>query len=244
MASLLLRLVGPMQSWGTQSRFDERDSETEPTKSGVLGIVASSLGIDRAQPVDHLARLGFGTRVDRAGDRRVEYQTVMLHTLLPGQHPKNETKQTYRANLQDAAAWAALEGDAGLLSEIDAALRDPVWPHALGRKSYLPSLPVWSGLGVQDLNLLGALTQAPDLRADRRAARDRQPVTRVMLIEQRALPPEAAPAHAVTVWRRDQPTAPFAEARYAMNPAWRFAWTPPETLRPDPHFTADTLESA
>ena len=47
MATVLLRLIGPMQSWGTTSRFDERDTGKEPTKSGVLGLVAAALGIDR-----------------------------------------------------------------------------------------------------------------------------------------------------------------------------------------------------
>ncbi|MCA9878634.1 MAG: CRISPR-associated protein Cas5, partial [Thermomicrobiales bacterium] len=37
MHTVLLRLAGPMQSWGTQSRFLERDTGMEPSKSGVLG---------------------------------------------------------------------------------------------------------------------------------------------------------------------------------------------------------------
>ena len=38
MATLLIRLVAPMQAWGTRSHFDDRDSEAEPSKSGVLGL--------------------------------------------------------------------------------------------------------------------------------------------------------------------------------------------------------------
>lgn len=49
MATLLLQLVAPMQSWGSRSRFDDRDTEREPTKSGVLGLVASALGRPRAE---------------------------------------------------------------------------------------------------------------------------------------------------------------------------------------------------
>jgi CRISPR system Cascade subunit CasD len=39
MAVLLLRLAGPMQAWGTQSRFVNRDTELEPSKSGVIGLL-------------------------------------------------------------------------------------------------------------------------------------------------------------------------------------------------------------
>ena len=34
MSTLLMRLAGPMQSWGTQSRFTVRDTGREPSKSG------------------------------------------------------------------------------------------------------------------------------------------------------------------------------------------------------------------
>ena len=33
MSVLLLRLAGPMQSWGTDSRFSHRDTRAEPSKS-------------------------------------------------------------------------------------------------------------------------------------------------------------------------------------------------------------------
>ena len=52
MPTLLLRLVGPMQSWGTTSRFDERDTGKEPSKSGVVGLLAAALGIDRENWTD------------------------------------------------------------------------------------------------------------------------------------------------------------------------------------------------
>ena len=65
MATLLLRLAAPMQAWGSRSKFDDRDTEAEPTKSGVLGLCAAALGIDRADPIDDLTRLSFGVRIDR-----------------------------------------------------------------------------------------------------------------------------------------------------------------------------------
>ena len=46
-ATLLLRLAGPMQSWGLESRFDQRDTGREPSKSGVLGLICAALGKPR-----------------------------------------------------------------------------------------------------------------------------------------------------------------------------------------------------
>ena len=47
MAVLLLRLAGQMQSWGTQSRFSNRDTDLEPSKSGVIGLLCAAMGIPR-----------------------------------------------------------------------------------------------------------------------------------------------------------------------------------------------------
>ena len=44
MPTLLLRFIGPMQSWGTTSRFDQRDTGKEPSKSGVVGLLAAAMG--------------------------------------------------------------------------------------------------------------------------------------------------------------------------------------------------------
>lgn len=76
MATLLLRLAGPMQAWGTTSRFDERDSGLEPSKSGVLGLVCAALGRDRSEPLDDLATLKMSVRVDREGLLMRDYQTL------------------------------------------------------------------------------------------------------------------------------------------------------------------------
>ena len=44
---MLLRLAGPLQSWGERSVFTVRDSAAFPTRSGVLGMFAAAEGIDR-----------------------------------------------------------------------------------------------------------------------------------------------------------------------------------------------------
>ena len=78
MPTLLLRLVGPMQSWGTTSRFDHRDTGKEPSKSGIVGLLAAALGIGRENWTDlePLSRLAMGVRHDRAGVPKRDYQTA------------------------------------------------------------------------------------------------------------------------------------------------------------------------
>lgn len=45
MATLLLRLAAPLQSWGADSKFEIRKTNREPTKSGVIGLLAAALGL-------------------------------------------------------------------------------------------------------------------------------------------------------------------------------------------------------
>ncbi len=68
MSALLLRLAGPMQSWGVQRRFSVRDTGLEPSKSGVVGLLCAARGRRREEPVTDLAALGMGVRVDREGE--------------------------------------------------------------------------------------------------------------------------------------------------------------------------------
>src|SRR5690606_11621906 len=153
--TLLLRLVGPMQSWGSRSRFLSRDTNLEPTKSGVLGLIAAALGRSRWSVVEDLAALKFGVRADREGQFSTDYQTVLNAHHADGSAPKlgHQATITHRHYLADAGFLAGVEGDPRLLEEIQAALQNPHWHLALGRRSYTPSLPIHlpDGLVAQDL---------------------------------------------------------------------------------------------
>jgi len=95
--TLLLKFVGPMQSWGSRSRFDLRDTEQFPTKSGVLGLVAAALGRSREKPIDDLAKLRFGIRIDREGIVRYDFQTA-LHVRKAGRDKKTGKFIIYALN--------------------------------------------------------------------------------------------------------------------------------------------------
>ncbi|WP_052850922.1 type I-E CRISPR-associated protein Cas5/CasD [Streptomyces avicenniae] len=73
---LLIRLAGPLQSWGIRSRFAQRDTHTRPTKSGVIGLCAAALGLERDDPLDELGSVLFGVRADRSGTLLRDYHTV------------------------------------------------------------------------------------------------------------------------------------------------------------------------
>ncbi|MBW2135904.1 MAG: type I-E CRISPR-associated protein Cas5/CasD [Deltaproteobacteria bacterium] len=150
MKTLLLRLTGPMQSWGTQSRFSYRDTEMEPSKSGVIGLLCAALGRPRSHPVDDLARLRMGVRVDREGIMQVDFHTAGgTHrkgdsygvAKADGSKPQPVTSQRYY--LADADFLVGLEShDEALLRQLDQALAHPKWPLYLGRKSFVPAGPV------------------------------------------------------------------------------------------------------
>lgn len=148
-AVVLLRLSGPMQSWGTRSRFIHRDTESEPTKSGVLGLVAAALGRPREEDLSDLAAMSMAVRIDAPGHPEVDYQTTL--NVIRADGSKNDMAvQSWRHYLADARFMVALGGESWLCQAIAAALRAPVWPLFLGRKGYVPGEPVWVSDGVRE----------------------------------------------------------------------------------------------
>ena len=206
MPTLLLRLAGPMQSWGTTSRFDQRDTGKEPSKSGVIGLLAAALGIDREEwnaDLQALAELTMGVRHDRPGVLKRDYQTAQ-NIISADRSKVHETAVTTRDYLADAVFLLALEGqDRTLLERAHAALLSPVWPLALGRKSYVPSESVWLDGGVVDMPLLDALATWPWLATPRKW--EAIPERLLVSIES---------SDGTGALRMDQPLSSFAERRF------------------------------
>lgn len=163
MAVLYLRLAGPMQSWGTQSRFTHRDTGLEPSKSGVSGLICAALGKPRdevesaALPrLSELATLKMGIRVDRQGRIERDYHTAGgVHRAgdkygVPTSDGKSgRTVTSERFYLADAVFLVAFQGSESLLRTIHTALRTPVWQLYLGRKAFVPDPPVYLCDGLQ-----------------------------------------------------------------------------------------------
>jgi CRISPR system Cascade subunit CasD len=153
---LALLLDGPMQSWGFASRFDRRATALHPTRSGVLGLVASALGIDkysgdetpRLAALETLRLTSFSlVKRDRWAnplpmERLEDYHTVTGYRRASGAVAEKATMQTYRQFLLDARFGVLLEDESPRLEAIADGLRNPRWGVWLGRKCCIPANPV------------------------------------------------------------------------------------------------------
>lgn len=149
---LALRLAAPLQSWGARSSFNRRDTRPEPTKSGIIGLLAAARGIKRGESITHLLELRLGVRTDQPGSLLRDYHTAADYrgNVLPSadvnakgqQKPTSPAKPTYvteRFYLQDAVFVAAVAGPAPVIEGLADALRAPRFPLALGRRSCPPT---------------------------------------------------------------------------------------------------------
>jgi CRISPR system Cascade subunit CasD len=164
MSVLLMRLAGPMQSWGTRSRFSNRDTGLEPSRSGVIGLLCAALGRPREQPLDDFLPLKMAVRVDREGRLMRDYHTAQNVRRADPTKGTQETVLSERFYLADADFLVGLEGDPAFLQHLDVALRRPVWPLFLGRKAFVPSLPVSDGMS--EGNRLEVLKRSPWRKRD------------------------------------------------------------------------------
>lgn len=136
MTTLLLRLAGPLQSWGASSRFVQRTTENAPTKSGVLGLLAAAEGRPRDADLSDLAALRFGVRIDRPGSRIRDFHKAEnsdTGRVLP---------LSYRYYLADAVFVAGVEGEDAFVRRLYAAVDAPRFLPYLGRRSCPPSHPL------------------------------------------------------------------------------------------------------
>lgn len=138
MSTLVLTLAGVMQSWGAESRFTRRTTETAPTKSGVIGLLAAAQGRRRTDPIEDLLSLRFGVRVDQPGQVVRDFHTA---------HREQEAMPlSQRYYLTDAVFLAALEGEPDLIQALAEAVRRPHFLPYLGRRSCPPSRPLFTAV--------------------------------------------------------------------------------------------------
>ena len=195
-ATLLIPLVGPLQAWGVDARFDLRQGGSEPSKSGVLGLCCAALGRDRSEPIDDLAALVFGVRVDKEGRLSRDFHTA--ENVIGASDSKLRTVVSNRWYLANAAFLAGLEGPEVLLDTIHAALQRPHWALVLGRKSCPPTVPPGSGSVVHKPLHEALLSEGPLA----------EPPAQYRLVIEDPLGSQSRP---------DQPLGPFAERRFGMR---------------------------
>jgi len=165
MSTLLLRLAAPLQAWGTDSKFEVRRTNREPSKSGVIGLLAAALGLRRDADLSELSALRFGVRVDRNGEVIKDFHMAKAD---------KTSYLTYRYYLSDAIFLVGLESeDRNFLEKIERALRNPCFPLFLGRRSCPPTLPLVLGIREDALEtaLRGEENQNKDLKSIRQSHR-------------------------------------------------------------------------
>ncbi len=172
-AHLALRLVGPLQSWGVSSLFSRRNTGLFPAKSAVIGMCCAAMGLEKGSERETLfltqsRELCFlvisvprkGRGYGEAGQpfdvrRIVDYHTVQKTRTADGK--EKETHLTWRQYLCDAAFAGVLSGERRVVENAGAALRDPAWGLWLGRRSCVPSVPVFAGVHETEEAALGEL---------------------------------------------------------------------------------------
>jgi len=160
---VVILLTGPLQSWGGPGAgIYERGTESMPSLSGVVGVVANALGRKRMDPIDDLASgAQLAVRADRPGTPMEDYHTIGT----PGRYalnaegkPLRNSVPTRRWYLQDAAFLAVYTPppDGMPAVEVLTALRRPARPLYLGRRGCTPAqqIPVCTTAGRAPLEVL------------------------------------------------------------------------------------------
>lgn len=165
-----------MQSWGDESKYEIRQTWQEPSKSGVIGLLAAACGLRRdSDEVAVLASsLRMGVRVDMPGQVVRDYHTAHAPKHTAKGDVRHETDGTvmigdayitHRYYLCDACFLVGLESeDEALLTRLEKALAEPCFPLYLGRRACPPVLPLCLGIKQEPLDetLRGEPWQAPE----------------------------------------------------------------------------------
>ncbi|MGW2492571.1 type I-E CRISPR-associated protein Cas5/CasD [Streptomyces sp. NPDC001606] len=222
MSGFLLRLAGPLQSWGERSAFTPvRDTAPFPTRSALIGMFAAAEGISRSElDADRYKDLRLTVRVDRPGVRLIDYHTA------GGGFPKDRTAATSggsnkgaavvtrRHYLSDAVFVVAVTATEETVDRLAAALSHPHWAPYLGRRSCVPDEPFLLRRHVDDPEE-ELRTRVPLSRTDPRAKGDDNQETGTIAVDflsEQPLPPsgsaEPAPVDIIDV--NDMPVS-FAQ---------------------------------
>lgn len=181
---LLLTLYAPLASWGDIAVGENRDSWDRPSRSAILGLLAASLAIDRADQAAHDALddgYGLAVRLDAPGVPIVDYHTAqsVAESVLKKSRPatrkamleagERETilsRRTYRADsLATAALWTRAVARWPLAELVRAIGRPGFVPYA-GRKSNPFGLPLNPEIVDEPTIAAAFAKRPPELLAD------------------------------------------------------------------------------
>ncbi|MGB0743898.1 MAG: type I-E CRISPR-associated protein Cas5/CasD [Opitutales bacterium] len=164
MPALAFYIDAPLQSWGASSKYQHRETNNFPTKSGIIGLIAAALGIDKhrfdeaehLRPLvalrftavklgatkHHIGRLTDFHTVGGGYDKTIKWEKMSIPQKAKTGGP-SWTVLTHRSYLTDARFVILLDSpDLALLEKIQSALLDPTWGVWFGRKHCIPASPL------------------------------------------------------------------------------------------------------
>jgi CRISPR system Cascade subunit CasD len=157
MRYLLWTYYAPLSAHSVVASGEAITTSSRPTRTGVFGVLASSLGVERTRTTEIEAlhdSIGFAVRIEDPGARMTDYHTAMVprgaqvrgqssrwHELQAG---RPEAQVTYRdyvvGGLYTIAHWERPAAKVSL-DQIKAALLQPVFAPFAGRASCSFGLP-------------------------------------------------------------------------------------------------------
>lgn len=168
MKYLALWFESPIQSWSIDSKFSLRSTFSFPTKSGIAGIILSSLGRggEEKEFLRNFASLretaiSFKDKnsnsstsnmidfqvVGNGFDENDEWELNMIPKKRDGgKAVGGGSKLTYRHYLQNAYFGVVQEINESIAGEVIDGLQNPHWPIYLGRRCCIPSYPIYNGV--------------------------------------------------------------------------------------------------
>ncbi len=180
-------LDGPMQSWGSSSRFTRRETEAFPTKSALIGLLAAAAGIDKyaddeAEKLAPFSALRLTVYRLPRREKSLVGRLSDFHTVgggypdtregkmnvppiagrtdsggLKWKSPEQRTVITHRTDLTEARFITAFEGNSETVSAAIHHLKNPVWGVWFGRKTCLPAMPLSPLEGVTTQTVVSSL---------------------------------------------------------------------------------------
>lgn len=162
---LILRLQGVMQSWGGHTYEDYRPSGLFPSRSGLIGLLAACLGIDRQDNGRQQALSDsflFAVRADESQHpvRKVtDFHTVMDARKVDGTVNKNPvvSRREYLYDICFTVAMQFKEESCFGMEDVKGAIQHPVYTPFLGRRSCPLGKPLFDSVIPAD-SLLSALS--------------------------------------------------------------------------------------
>lgn len=186
MPVLEIQCIGVIQGWSDNGVYDNRRCSNIPTKSSVIGMVASAMGMKRDADLTKLRELRMGVRVDQQGKVHEDYQFVhgeSIETIqrnlesIGVEKAKEKASKLYKFKnknnsyvirkeyLTDARFLVFLEHESkDFLEEIAKALENPIFPTYFGRKNCIPMEDLV--VGIYNYDILHVMKNADWIAVD------------------------------------------------------------------------------